>query len=138
LSGGDDRDPSKTAVKVSSAAILARILVMNTTYLAQLTSDSSLSVLLQQAGVPVEDNILLCLIDIWLDKVDHASPMQQKTFGLALSIILTLRMPQVLDKLDLILSTCTSVILGENKDLTEEESRSDTFFNYLHYITLLN
>jgi hypothetical protein len=103
LSGGDDRDPSKTAVKVSSAAILARILVMNTTYLAQLTSDSSLSVLLQQAGVPVEDNILLCLIDIWLDKVDHASPMQQKTFGLALSIILTLRMPQVLDKLDLIL-----------------------------------
>jgi len=35
-------------------------------------------------------------------------------------------------------STCTSVILGENKDLTEEESRSDTFFNYLHYITLLN
>nr|ABE65928.1 unknown [Arabidopsis thaliana] len=33
-------------------------------------------------------------------------------------------MPQVLDKLDLILSTCTSVILGENKDLTEEESRS--------------
>ena len=71
LSGGDDRDPSKTAVKVSSAAILARILVMNTTYLAQLTSDSSLSVLLQQAGVPVEDNILLCLIDIWLDKVSE-------------------------------------------------------------------
>lgn len=69
LSGGDDRDPSKTAVKVSSAAILARILVMNTTFLAQLTSDSSLSVLLQQAGVPVEDNVLICLIDIWLDKV---------------------------------------------------------------------
>ncbi|KAG7576545.1 Importin-beta N-terminal domain [Arabidopsis thaliana x Arabidopsis arenosa] len=125
LSGGDDRDPSKTAVKASSAAILARILVMNTTYLAQLTSDSSLSVLLQQAGVSVEDNILLCLIDIWLDKVDHASPMQKKTFGLALSIILTLRMPQVLDKLDQILSTCTSVILGENKDLTEEESSGD-------------
>ncbi|XP_010467276.1 PREDICTED: importin-11-like [Camelina sativa] len=125
LSGGDDRDPSKTAVKVSSAAILARILVMNTTYLAQLTSDSSLSVLLQQAGVPVEDNVLLCLIDIWLDKVDHASPMQKKTFGLALSIILTLRMPQVLDKLDQILSTCTSVILGENKDLAEEESSGD-------------
>lgn len=69
LSGGDDRDPSKTAVKVSSAAILARILVMNTTFLAQLTSDSSLSVLLQQAGDPVEDNVLICLIDIWLDKV---------------------------------------------------------------------
>lgn len=71
LSGGDDRDPSKTAVKVSSAAILARILVMNTTYLAQLTSDTSLSVLLQQAGVTIEDNILLCLVDIWLDKVSR-------------------------------------------------------------------
>lgn len=69
LSGGDDRYPSKTAVKASSAAILARILVMNTTYLAQLTSESSLSVLLQQAGVPIEDNVLLCLVDIWLDKV---------------------------------------------------------------------
>lgn len=36
-------------------------------------------------------------------QVDDAAPMQKKTFGLALSIILTLRMPQVLDKLDLIL-----------------------------------
>ena len=36
-------------------------------------------------------------------QVDNASPMQKKTFGLALSIILTLRMPQVLDKLDQIL-----------------------------------
>ncbi|KAG2295009.1 hypothetical protein Bca52824_041678 [Brassica carinata] len=125
LSGGDDRDPSKTAVKTSSAAILARILVVNTTYLAQLTSDSSLSVLLQQAGVTIEDSVLFCLTDIWLDKVDHASPMQKKTFGLALSIILTLRMPQVLDKLDQILSTCTSVILGGDKDLTEDESSGE-------------
>ena len=69
LSGGDDRDPSKTAVKTSSAAILARILVVNTTYLAQLTSDSPLSVLLQQAGVTIEDSVLFCLTDIWLDKV---------------------------------------------------------------------
>ncbi|KAL0708327.1 hypothetical protein Bca4012_074753 [Brassica carinata] len=125
LSGGDDRDPAKTAVKASSAAILARILVMNTTYLAQLTSEPSLSLLLQQAGVTIEDNVLICLTDIWLDKVDHASPMQKKTFGLALSIILTLRMPQVLDKLDQILSTCTSVILGGDKDLTEDESSGE-------------
>ncbi|CAN7010378.1 hypothetical protein IGI04_011703 [Brassica rapa subsp. trilocularis] len=125
LSGGDDRDPSKTAVKTSSAAILARILVVNTTYLAQLTSNSSLSVLLQQAGVTIEDSVLFCLTDIWLDKVDNASPMQKKTFGLALSIILTLRMPQVLDKLDQILSTCTSVILGGDRDLTEDESSGD-------------
>jgi hypothetical protein len=72
LSGGDDRDPSKTAVKASSAAILARILVMNTNYLAQLMSDPSTSLLLQKAGVPMKENILLCLVDVWLDKVSRA------------------------------------------------------------------
>ncbi|KAK0583705.1 hypothetical protein LWI29_001757 [Acer saccharum] len=125
LSGGDDRDPFKTAVKASSAAILARILVMNTNYLAQLTSETSLSLLLQQAGIPIEENILLCLVDIWLDKVDNVSSVQKKIFGLALSIILTIRLPQVLDKLDQILSVCTCVILGENDDTGEEESSGD-------------
>lgn len=83
-------------------------------------------------------------------QVDNASSYQRKLFGFALSIILTLRLPQVLDKLDQILrceinveflyflelssytvvrdlfnscSVCTSVILGGNDDLTEEESR---------------
>ncbi|KAK8359855.1 hypothetical protein V6Z12_A04G123700 [Gossypium hirsutum] len=126
LCGGDDKDPSKTAVKASSAAILARIWVMNTNYLVQLTSESSLSSLLQQTGVAIEDNILLCLVDIWLDKVDNVSSHQKKTFGLALSIILTLRLPQVLDKLDQILSVCTSVILGGTDDLSEEVSSGDT------------
>lgn len=69
LTGGDDRDPSKTAVKASTAAILARILVMNTNYLAQITSEQSLLLLLQKAGFPNDENILLCLIDTWLDKV---------------------------------------------------------------------
>ena len=72
LSGRDDYDPSKTAVKASSAAILARILVMNTNYLAQLTAEPSLLLLLQKAGVSIKDNILLCLVDIWLDKVSMA------------------------------------------------------------------
>uniref|UniRef100_A0A5B7A9N8 Putative importin-11 isoform X1 n=1 Tax=Davidia involucrata TaxID=16924 RepID=A0A5B7A9N8_DAVIN len=125
LTGGDDHDPSKTAVKASSAAILARILVMNTNYLAQLTSEQSLLLLLQQAGFSIEENILLCLVDVWLDKVDNVTSMQRQTFGLALSMILTLRLPQVLNKLDQILSVCTSVILGGNEDLTEEESSSD-------------
>lgn len=89
LSGGDDRDPSKTAVKASSAAILARILVMNTTYLAQLTSDSSLSVLLQQAGVPIEENVLLCLVDIWLDKVSGEHILNNNWLVKQLSGILT-------------------------------------------------
>ncbi|KAF1883849.1 hypothetical protein Lal_00038341 [Lupinus albus] len=125
LSGGDDCDPSKTSVKASSAAILARLLVMNTNSLAQLASDSSISLLLQAASIPVQENILLCLVDIWVDKVDHVSSIQKKTIGLALSIILTLRLPQVIDKVDQILSVCTSVILGGKDDLTEEESSSD-------------
>ncbi|BFG13727.1 hypothetical protein CerSpe_000010 [Prunus speciosa] len=122
LSGGDDQDPSKTAVKASSAAILARILVMNTNYLAHLTSEPSLLLLLQSSGIPTEENVLLCLVDIWLDKADNVSSIQRKTYGLALSIILTLRLPQVLNKLDQILSVCTTVILGGNDDLTEESS----------------
>ncbi|RZC03059.1 Importin-11 isoform B [Glycine soja] len=122
LSGGDDHNPSKTSVKASSAAILARLLVMNTNSLAQLASDPSTSQLLQTASIPVQENILLCLVDIWVDKVDNVSSIQKKTIGLALSIILTSRLPQVLDKLDQILSVCTSVILGRNDDLTEEES----------------
>ncbi|GFQ04997.1 importin-11 [Phtheirospermum japonicum] len=125
LSAGDDRDPSKTAVKTSSAAILARILVVNTNYLAQLTSEPSLLAYLQKSGFSNEENILLCLVDVWLDKADNVMSTQRKTFALALSIILTLRMPQVLDKLDMILSVCTSVILGGSEDLTEEESSSD-------------
>lgn len=125
LSGGDDRDPSKTAVKTSSAAILARILVMNTNFLAQLTSDPSLLAHLQKAGFSNEESILLCLVDVWLDKVDNIISTQRKTFALALSIILTLRMSQVLDKLEQILSVCTSVILGGTEELTEEESSSD-------------
>lgn len=72
MSGGDDRDPSKAAVKGSSAAILARILVMNTNYLAQLTAEPSLSLLLQNSGVPVAENMLISFVDIWLDKVNNA------------------------------------------------------------------
>lgn len=71
LSGGDDRDPSKTAVKTSIAAILARILVMNTNYLAQLTSEPSFLAHLQKAGFSNEESVLLCLVDVWLDRVSE-------------------------------------------------------------------
>ncbi|XP_050372009.1 uncharacterized protein LOC126789957 isoform X2 [Argentina anserina] len=122
MTGADDQDPSKSKVIASSAAILARILVMSTNYLAHLTSEPSLLLLLQQSGVPIEESILLCLVDIWLDKVDNVSSVQRKTYGLALSIILSLRLPQVLNKLDQILSVCTTVIMGGNDDSVEESS----------------
>lgn len=69
LSGGDERDPSETAVRASAGAILARLLVMNSNYLAHLTAEPSLSLALQQAGVLIDQNIILCLADLWLEKV---------------------------------------------------------------------
>ncbi|KAL5710132.1 hypothetical protein ACHQM5_020735 [Ranunculus cassubicifolius] len=126
LTGRDDHDPSKSVIKTSSAAILARILVMNTDYLAHLTSESSISVALQQAGVIVKENVLLSLVDVWLDKVDSATLVQQKTFGLALAIMLTLRLPQVLDKIDQILSSCTSIILTASEEPNEVSSGDNT------------
>ncbi|KAL9688188.1 hypothetical protein QQ045_032605 [Rhodiola kirilowii] len=125
LSGGDDHNPSKTAVRAASASILARILVVNSNYLAELTSDPEVLLLLQKAGFSVSENILLCLVDIWLE-VDNASSIQRKIIGFALSIILTLRLPQVLDKLDQILSVCTSVLMGAVDDTGEEESSNDS------------
>lgn len=123
---GDDYDPYKTAVKASSAAIFARILVMNTNYLAQLTAEPSLLLLLQNSGVQIGKNVLLGLIDVWLDKVDNVSSLQKKMYGLALSTVLKLRLPQTLEYLDQILSVCTSVILSSNDDVSEEESSGDT------------
>lgn len=73
LTGGDGSDPLKTAVKASSAAILARILVMNANYLGQLTSHPSLSIILHQAGFLPEENVLLYLVDVWLDKVSFTN-----------------------------------------------------------------
>lgn len=96
-------------------------------------------------------------IKFW-SQADNVSSIQRKTYGLALSIILTLRLPQVLNKLDQILryefhhefgqsslfwllddlykmlliytcSVCTTVILGGNDDLTEE-SRLDPLWFY--------
>jgi len=42
---------------------------MNTNSLGQLASDPSTSQLLQTASIAVQENILLCLVDIWVDKV---------------------------------------------------------------------
>ncbi|KAG9453520.1 hypothetical protein H6P81_006424 [Aristolochia fimbriata] len=125
LSGGDEHDPSKASVKASGGAILARLLVMNPNYLAHLTAQPSFSVALQQAGVSVDQNIILCIADLWLDKIDNMTAAQRKICALALSIILTLRMPQVLDKLDQILSVCTSVLLGGSEDANGDDSSNN-------------
>ncbi|OAY74305.1 Importin-11 [Ananas comosus] len=123
LCGDDERNPSRTTVRVTSGAILARLLVMNTNYLAQLASEASLTVALQQAGLSINQNVLLCLVDVWIDKIDNVTAIQRKAYALALSIILTLRLPEVIEKLDEILSVCTSVIMGGSGGTSEEDSR---------------
>lgn len=71
LSKDDEHEPNKTIVCVYAAAILARVLVMNTNYIAQLTSEPSLVTALQQAHITINQSILLCLVDIWVDKVHY-------------------------------------------------------------------
>ncbi|EPS60377.1 hypothetical protein M569_14426, partial [Genlisea aurea] len=58
--------------------------------------------------------------------VDNVISAQKKIFGLALSIILKLRLSQVLEKLDHILSVCSTIILGGNEDLAEEDESSSS------------
>ncbi|KAG0500885.1 hypothetical protein HPP92_000957 [Vanilla planifolia] len=132
LSGEDDRNPSRTAVRTSSGAVLARLLVMNTNYLAHLALEPSLMLALQQAGLSVNQNILLCLVDVWVDKIDNTTFIQRKTYALALAIILSLRVPEVIDKLDDILSVCTTVILGGKVDESQEDSSGDTTSSSWH------
>lgn len=50
----------------------------------------------------IQTSLLWHFFWIW-PQVDNVSSIQRKTYGLALSIILTLRLPQVLNKLDQIL-----------------------------------
>lgn len=125
LSQDDGQNPSRTTVRASSGAILARLLVMNTNFSAQLLSEPALLASIQQAGISVNNNLLLSLVDMWIDKVDDANAIQQKEYAMALSIILTLQVPQVIDKLDDILSVCTTVIIGSREVKTEDDTSGD-------------
>jgi len=42
---------------------------MNTNFLAQLLSEPALLASIQQAGISVNNNLLLSLVDMWIDKV---------------------------------------------------------------------
>ncbi|PUZ73576.1 hypothetical protein GQ55_2G485400 [Panicum hallii var. hallii] len=125
LSQDDGQNPSRTAVRASSGAILARLLVMNTNFSAQLLSEPPLLASIQQAGIAVNNNLLIPLIDMWIDKVDDANATQQKEYAMALSVVLTLQVPQVIDKLDGILSVCTTVIIGSREVKTDDDTSGD-------------
>ncbi|XP_031489687.1 uncharacterized protein LOC116257214 [Nymphaea colorata] len=115
LSGADDSNPSKAAVKASAGSILARIMVVNTNYLVHLVSEPSFSTVLQQVGVSLDQNILLSLVDVWLEKVDNIPFIQRKTCALALAVSLNFRESQILEKLEQIVSVCTSVIVDDDE-----------------------
>uniref|UniRef100_K3ZQD4 Importin N-terminal domain-containing protein n=1 Tax=Setaria italica TaxID=4555 RepID=K3ZQD4_SETIT len=125
LSQDDGQNPSRTTVRASSGAILARLLVMNTNFSAQLLSESALLASIQQAGIAVNNNLLISLVDMWIDKVDDANAVQQKEYAMALSVVLTLHVPQVIDKLDDILSVCTTVIIGSREVKTDDDTSGD-------------
>ncbi|WMV45016.1 hypothetical protein MTR67_038401 [Solanum verrucosum] len=65
----------------------------------------------------------LPLLHSLLIVVDNVTSFQKKTIGLAFSTIPILRLPQVLNKLDQIMSVCKSAIRGGNEDLSEDEFR---------------
>jgi hypothetical protein len=66
VSGREEPD----LVRASAGAVLARVFVQNSAFFAQLTSQPSLSLALQQSGVAVPDQSALFLFfDAWLDKV---------------------------------------------------------------------
>nr|BAC75567.1 putative Ran binding protein 11-like [Oryza sativa Japonica Group] len=121
----DEHNPSRTTVRASAGAILARLLVMNTNFTGKLLSEPALLTSIQQTGISVNNNLLLSLVDMWIDKVDDANVIQQKEYAMALSVILTLHVPQVIDKLDDILSVCTTVIMGGREVKTEDDTSGD-------------
>ncbi|KAL5198245.1 hypothetical protein ABZP36_001757 [Zizania latifolia] len=124
LSQDDEHNPSRTTVCASAGAIVARLLVMNTNFTGQLLSEPALLASIQQTGISVNNNLLLTLVDMWIDKVDDANVVQQKEYAMALSVILTLHVPQVIDRLDGILSVCTTVIIG-GREVTEDDTSGD-------------
>ncbi|KAJ7540520.1 hypothetical protein O6H91_10G020100 [Diphasiastrum complanatum] len=119
ISGRDEAD----IVKAFSGAILARILVQNSSFFAQLISQPSLLHALQESGVLVDQSTLLLFFDSWLDKVDSLTTVsKRKVCALALCILLTSTEPRILDRLEQILSVCTSILLE-----TEEEKNGQHF-----------
>ncbi|CAM6098378.1 unnamed protein product [Calypogeia fissa] len=111
-------------VRASSGAILARILVQNSQFFAQFTTKPSLAAALQQSGVTSTDQSAVFLFfDAWLDKIDSLTTLgKRKVCALALCILLTLRESQILDRLEQILSVCTSVLHETEEEKNEVPS----------------
>lgn len=126
ISGGDEIDPAKEAIGAYAGAILARLLIQNSNYFAYLTTEPSVLVAAQQAGIRSDQNVLLNLLDAWINKVDDVSFTCRKAYGLALCILLTLRECQILERLEQILSVCSSVLAS---DIEQEENNASSEYD---------
>lgn len=115
--GNDEAD----IVRASAGAILARVLVQNTSYFAQWISQPSLLLILGQTNSENTQNLLFIFFDAWLDKVDSLTTFPRKKIcALALCVFLTIKEPQVLERLEQVLSVCTSIV-----HQTDEEQNGD-------------
>lgn len=99
-------------VKAASAAVLARVLLQNSPYFAQLLSLPGTAMLLQERSAASGGaSPLLLFLDAWLDKVDSMSAAsKRKLSALALCTLLTVYDNKVLTRLEQIFSVCTTVL----------------------------
>ncbi|MCO5560314.1 hypothetical protein L7F22_013926 [Adiantum nelumboides] len=98
-------------VRASAGAVLARILVQNSLFFAQWISQPSLVSMLGQFSSKTSENLLFTYIDSWLEKVDFLTTIPRKKIcALALCVLLTTKEPEVLERLEQILSVCTTLV----------------------------
>lgn len=113
VNGIDEAD----IVRASAGAVLARVLVQNSSFFAHWTSQPSLLIGLGNKNTGTGQSVLFMFFDAWLDKVDSLTTFSKKKIcALALCILLTLREPQVLDRLEPVLSVCTSMLHQTEED----------------------
>lgn len=107
IAGNDEAD----IVRASAGAILARVLVQNTSFFAQWISQPSLLPSLGQSSAISSQSLLFTYFDAWLEKVDFLTTFPRKKIcALALCVLLTIKEPQVLERLEQILSVCTTMV----------------------------
>ncbi|KAH7441944.1 hypothetical protein KP509_03G063300 [Ceratopteris richardii] len=104
-------DEEADIVRASAGAILARVLVQNPSFFEQWISQPSLISLFGKVIPPEKQNILFAYFDAWMEKVDFLTTFPRKKICvIALCVILTSKEPQVLERLEQILSVCTTLV----------------------------
>eukprot|EP00271_Cylindrocystis_brebissonii_P019770 TRINITY_DN6200_c0_g1_i2.p1 TRINITY_DN6200_c0_g1~~TRINITY_DN6200_c0_g1_i2.p1 ORF type:complete len:451 (-),score=102.92 TRINITY_DN6200_c0_g1_i2:173-1402(-) len=115
-------------VRATCAALLARVLLQNAAAFGQLLTRPlpAAALTLQRSPKP----LLIIFLDVWLDKLDSLSSVaKRKLSALGLCMVVTLPEPQVLDRLEQIVSACTGV-LHETEGTSEHSNGSAQGYDY--------